>query len=122
MNPTYLMDDPTFFAAAKVRAFKEARPLVTETLDAIANAADRTLAARAQGFDIGCYYDPEESPVDDYEAEVALLTAAIAADQIKRLLTLTQRFEFEAGEKARAAYDAQTRKAAQELDKAESNG
>ena len=119
MNPTYLMDDPDLFAYAKARAFQEARPLVTETLGAIANAADRNLAARAQGFDMGCYHNPMEDIVDDYMAEVALLTAAIAADQIKRLLSVSQRFEFEAGEKARAAYDAQAAKAAkaaQELD------
>ena len=120
MNPTP-MEDP----AVKALAFDVAYPLVVETLDAIANASDRSLAARAQGFGlkrrIRLLDDDDRT---ELEAQVESKAYAIASDQIKRLLSVTQRFEFEDGLKARNAYDAQAREAAEKLseDRAESNG
>ena len=121
MNPTP-MEDP----AVKALAFEAARPLVAETLEAIANAAHPGTAARAQGFalkkSIGALEDDERS---DLEVDVDAKTIAIAADQIQRLLSVSLRFEFSDGMKARDTFDAQALKAAEDMweaQKDKSNG
>lgn len=121
MNPTP-MEDP----AVKALAFEAALPLVVETMDAIANAANPTTAVRAQGFALGKVI----SPLDDdertaFEVEVDKKTFAIAADQIQRLLSMSLRIVFDEGLKAREAFDAQALKAAEDMvdaQKAKSNG
>ena len=121
MKPTP-MEDP----AVKALAFEAALPLVVETMDAIANAANITTAVRTRAFalgkSIGVLEDDERTA---FEVAVDAKTIAIASDQIKQLLTMSLRLVFDEGRKAREAYDAQALKAAEDMvdaQKSKSNG
>ena len=113
MNPAP-MDDTHL--AARAIAFPLAHSLVAPTLQAIANAHDHHLAARAQGFDLSMR---ASELVDGADVTAQTLLAdetffevvAIASDQIKRLLHPELRAAFDNGMTADDSFGTQRRSA-----------